>query len=201
MDIVELFPTQFYVFENPDIDNQQLLSKLEKYGDRVKNGHVISSLHVLHNKSEFADLFSWISSCLESMRVKEKYDCDRFEITNSWFNVSRAESNMAMNYHRHSMSFFSGVYYVTHGAPTVFEDPVIHRTQAQIEVLKHDYRPIKEFFPTPGKLIIFPSWVYHYSLPHVENFDRVIVSFNSLPAGEINFNLANDSKVHIEIKS
>jgi uncharacterized protein (TIGR02466 family) len=201
MNRLELFPTTFYEFKNTDIDNDQLITKLKKYSDKVKLGHVISSLHVLHNKPEFTELFSWIGSCLESVRVEEKYDCDRFDITNSWFNVSKAESAMAMNYHRHSMSFYSGVYYTTHGAPTVFEDPVIHRTQAQIEVLKHDYRPTHEIFPEPGKLIIFPSWIYHYSWPHTENFDRTIISFNSLPAGEINFNLANDSKVHLEVKS
>jgi hypothetical protein len=141
MERIELFPTTFFVFKNSSIDNVELIQRLQKYTDHVKTGNTISSLHSLHDKPEFAELFTWFNVCLEQVRLEEKYDCDRFEITNSWFNIALARSNMAINYHRHSMSFFSAVYYLTDGAPTFFEDPVIHRTQAQIEVLRFEYSP------------------------------------------------------------
>lgn len=201
MEQLDLFPTSFFVFKNMDIDNDELIKNLQKYADRPKYGKVISSLHSLHDKPEFLDLFQWFNNCLEEIRVKEMYDCDRFEITNSWFNVALANSNMAINYHRHSMSFFSAVYYLTAGAPTFFEDPVIHRTQAQIEVLRFKYSPLEKIFPEPGKLVIFPSWMYHYAAPHVEEFDRYIISFNSFPTGAVNYNIASDSSANITINS
>jgi hypothetical protein len=37
-----------------------------------------------------------------------------------------------------------------------------------------------------GKLILFPSWLRHYSGRQLENFDRYTVSFNVLPCGKIN---------------
>jgi uncharacterized protein (TIGR02466 family) len=201
MQRLELFPTSFFTFKNSNIDNAELIKKLQKYSDRMKRGNILSSLHLLHDKAEFSELFNWINSCLEEVRIVEKYDCEKFEITNSWFNIALANSNMAINYHRHSMSFFSGVYYLTEGAPTFFEDPVLHRTQAQIEVLRFEYSPTEKIFPEPGKLIIFPSWMFHYAAPHVDNFDRYIISFNSLPSGSINYNIATDSVSDISINS
>lgn len=201
MQKIEFFPTTFYTFENAVIDNIEIVSKLQKYLDKIKSGNVISSLHSLHNKEEFSELFQWFDTCLEEIRSKEKYDCERFQITNSWFNVAFAKSGMAINYHRHSMSFLSGIYYLTEGSPTFFEDPVIHRTQAQIEVLRFDYLPNEKIYPKPGKLLIFPSWMYHYAAPHVDNFDRYIISFNTLPSGAINYNIASDSVADIQINN
>lgn len=201
MERINLFPTPIFSFKNSDINNLELIEKLQRYTDKVKTGNIISSLHSLHDKSEFEYLFQWFKSCLEQVRIEEKYDCDKFEITNSWFNIALAKSNMAINYHRHSMSFFSAVYYLTEGAPTFFEDPVIHRTQAQIEILRFDYSPFEKIFPEPGKLVIFPSWMYHYAAPHTNNFDRYIISFNCLPAGSINYHIASDSAADITINS
>ena len=99
------------------------------------------------------------------------------------------------------MSFYSGVYYLTEGASTVFEDPVIHRTQAQIEVLRKDYNPSEYIIPEPGKLVLFPSWVYHLSQIHLGKNSRYIISFNTMPAGKINYNSAADSKANIEIRN
>ncbi len=200
MERIDLFPTSFFSFKNTAIDNVKVINDLQRYSDKLKTGNIISSLHSLHDKPEFTELFDWFNSCLEQVRIVEKYDCDRFEITNSWFNVALARSTMAINFHRHSMSFFSAVYYLTEGAPTFFEDPVIHRTQAQIEVLRFEYSPVEKIYPEPGKLIIFPSWMYHYSAPHLENFDRYIISFNSLPSGRVNYQIASDSKAYLNLK-
>jgi uncharacterized protein (TIGR02466 family) len=97
------------------------------------------------------------------------------------------------------MSFFSAVYYVTDGSPTVFEDPVKHRTEAQLEVLRHEYAPHHFVEAVPGKLILFPSWLYHSSTPHFGNEDRYVISFNVMPTGAINYNLATDSVANIEV--
>ena len=201
METVALFPVNLFVFRNSQINNVELIKKLEQYADHVKESSTLSYIRNLHDKEDFAELFNWFNQCLEQVRVNQKYDCDRFDITSSWFNRALPQSGMSQNYHRHSMSFFSAVYYLTDGSPTVFEDPVLHRTQAQLEVLRYDYKPYEYVQPEPGKLVIFPSWMYHSSIPHIANHDRYIVSFNTMPAGHVNYNLATDSVAHITIET
>jgi hypothetical protein len=41
--------------------------------------------------------------------------------------------------------------------------------------------------------------MYHCSIPHVDNHDRYIISFNTLPNGAVNYNIASDSVVDITI--
>jgi len=141
MKTVSLFPTDLFEFHNTEIDNTALIPLLEDCADQVKQSSTLSFIRNIHDNKNFTTLFSWISDCLQQVKESQKYDCDSFEITSSWFNRAMPRSGMNQNYHRHSMSFFSGIYYLTDGAPTVFEDPVIHRTQAQLEVLRDQYAP------------------------------------------------------------
>lgn len=199
MEVLNLFPTEIFVFKN-NFDNAALIDRLKHLDNTViKKTTTVSILYDLRNHPDFAELFAWFHDCLEQIRVKCTYDCDAFNITNSWFNVAVEGHSMYQNYHRHSMSFFSAVYYLTDGSPTVFEDPVIHRTQAQLEVLRTEFTPEYNSTAEAGKLVIFPSWMYHRSLPHMSSNDRYIISFNSLPVGKINHNLATDSRAFIRI--
>lgn len=200
MEIINTFPTELFIFRNQNIDNAALVDTLKTLDNvEIKKSTTLSMLYNLNNLEEFKDLFKWFEQCLEEVRVSMKYDCDSFEITNSWFNVALSGYNMYQNYHRHSMSFFSAVYYLTEGAPTLFEDPVFHRTHAQLEVLRKEYKPSIPLSAEPGKLVIFPSWMMHSSRPHIGSADRYIISFNSLPSGKINHTLATDSKANIKV--
>lgn len=201
MNRISLFPTDIFTFYNKNINNENLILNLENYADLVKQSSTLSFIRNIHDKPEMSDLFNWISLCLDEVKVSEKYDCDRFDITSSWFNRSLPNSGMAQNYHRHSMSFFSGIYYLTEGSHTVFEDPVLHRTQAELEVLRFDYSPREHTVAEPGKLVIFPSWLYHTSMPHYGSKDRYIISFNTMPTGYVNYNLATDSVAHITVET
>lgn len=186
MKIHQWFPTDFFEFRNNSLDNADLISRLESIKCEVVRSTNLSFLKSVHKSAEFVELFDWIDLCLEEIRTNLHYKCDKFQIVNSWFNKSVAGSGMHQNYHKHTMSFFSGIYYLTDGAPTVFEDPVYQRVNAQIEVLREHYVPWQTFSAEKGKLIIFPSWVYHQTLPHLEDLDRWIISFNVLPTGNIN---------------
>ena len=97
------------------------------------------------------------------------------------------------------MSFLSGIYYFTGGASLGFEDPMTPRVMNQLEVLRFDYAPFEFIDPLPGKLVLFPSWLYHWTKPHVDNFDRWNISFNVLPTGKINHTMATDSTAHIKL--
>lgn len=201
MQTLEIFPVELFVFHNENINNKNLVSFIQSLENiPVKQGSVISLLEDFRKHKEFEELFDWFNLCLQSVKEKMQFDCESLKITNSWCNISKAHSGMGLNYHRHSMSFYSGVYYLTEGAPTIFEDPIIHRTQAQIEVARFNYSPSYTLEAQAGKLCIFPSWMYHRGFPHYSDNDRYIISFNCLPNGKINYNIATDSKAEIEIK-
>lgn len=200
MNVVNLFPIEFFEFQNNFIDNQKVIKALEGLEGNRRHGSVISFLEPIHTLPEFSELFNWFHLCLEEIRIKLDYDCDRFEITNSWFNTALAARGMHQNYHKHTMSFFSAVYYLTPGSPTVFEDPVIQRVQGQIEVLRKNYHPFASFHAVPGKLLVFPSWVFHQTPPHMEEYNRYIISFNVLPTGNINSGAGGDSKCYISLR-
>jgi len=192
----KVFPVEIYEFHNKDIDNENLIERLKS---RRNPSHGITSTNDVHDDPLFNDLFGWIDQCLDRIVEDNRYDMDKLSVTSSWSNCAESNAGLASHAHKHSMSMFSGVYYCTHGAPILFEDPLHQRLHAQIEVLQHDYEPLIALPPYPGKLIVFPSWMYHSTEPHYEDYDRWVVAFNTLPSGNINVNLARDSIANITI--
>lgn len=200
MEKLEVFPTTIFSFSNPNIDNHTLIQEFEK--EPMKAHYALSSLENMHIKEQYHELFSWINACLQEIKDEMRYDCDSIEITSSWVNKYLANSDAFHSPHSHSMSMWSGIYYATGGAPTLFEDCVFHRTHSQIEVLQFDHNPYIAIDPEPGKLIVFPSWMFHSTVPnHHWDEDRWTVAFNTLPAGKINYNLARDSVAVIEVNT
>lgn len=201
MEVKQLFPVEFFIFKNLTIDNSALISELERLNDiEIKKTTTISLLVDLRHNERFKDLFSWFNQCLEQVKTSMNYDCERISITNSWVNVALPEYKMHQNYHKHSMSFYSAIYYLTDGSATEFEDPLTDRARGQLEVLRENYQPWEQIVPEPGKLVIFPSYVYHRSHVHIGDKSRYIISFNTLPEGKINYKLATDSRAEVFIK-
>lgn len=199
MQRLPLFPTDLYVFNN-DFDQAEFieLCKQEQFG---QGGPAHSSVRDIHKDQGFAKLFDWVDECLDTVIREEKLDCDKISITSSWCNVYYAGNYNRHMPHRHSMSYLSAVYYLTDGAPTLFQDPVPYRAEyAQIEVLKRDFNPLEAVEAEAGKLVLFPSWMFHSTIPHSEDFDRWTISFNTMPSGKINHSMAADSKATLEVK-
>lgn len=194
---VNVFPTPIYEFHNSDIDNDDIVEKLSK--ETLREHTALSSLEDLHTKEGYEDLFLWFDECLNEIHKEMRYDCDKITITSSWCNKQYAQSGMFHSPHKHTMSMWSGVYYCTPGAPTCFQDPVTQRTEAQIEVLQHDFTPFEYIEAVPGKLIIFPSWMYHSTTRSIEEVDRWSIAFNTFPDGKINYNIARDSVVTLKV--
>lgn len=200
MQRLEFFPVELWTFDCP-LDLAPYIRLLESQ-QGAKHTQNISYTGNLHTRPEYESLFAWFVDCLEQVRMEHQYDCDSFKVTSSWANCALAGAAMRQNYHRHSMSFLSGVFYLTEGVPTLFEDPVIHRTQAQIEVLRKGWRgPWEQVENKPGRLVLFPSWLYHATPPHWGDNDRWVISFNTLPAGAVNYTTATDSVAHITINN
>ncbi len=102
------------------------------------------------------------------------------------------------------MSYLSAVYYITDGAPTYFEDPCTPRTSDTLDVFMHDKMTSdwginEKIDAEPGKLILFPSWLKHYSGRQLDNFDRWTISFNVFPMGKINVGPWEMPQLNIEV--
>ena len=136
-------------------------------------------------------LIEWFDACLAEYHNQYQLYCEKLTISQCWFNHAPAGSGLGHPLHRHPMSYVSAVYYLTEGAKTAFDDPCTPRVYDSLELNKADkieaeWGICETIDAEPGKLIIFPSWLRHYSGRQVENFDRWSISFNAFPDGKSN---------------
>ncbi len=148
------------------------------------------SKNELHLNSKFSALTEQILTFSKEVATLQNYDAEwPLAISSMWSIVNPAGSHNKS--HVHPGSLWSGVYYVQSppGAGRIsFTDP---RTQHLMRPGQFDPNTPRTadnwaevfFEPMPGRLLLFPSWLYHSvetNLTKVagEAGDRVIVSFN-----------------------
>ena len=121
-----------------------------------------------------------------------------------WFNLAPAGSGVGHPLHRHPKSYLSAVYYLTEGADTVFEDPMTPRTSDTLDVFQETLMQAKyginaAIKAEPGKLILFPAWLKHYSMRQLDQFDRWTISFNVFPTGKVNVGPWDAPQLHVKL--
>ena len=193
---IPLFPVLVREYRCVEDFNDQLIEEFNAYPYKAQSNipeGVITSRPDLHKITEgpIDKLMGFFEDSLMEYRVYHKLYCDALDISLCWFNHAPAGSGFGHPLHRHPMSYVSAVYYVTGGAPTYFEDPVTSRTHDTLDVFKEDLLQSDWGINTaidaePGKLIIFPSWLKHYSGRQLDDTDRYTVSFNAFPVGKVN---------------
>lgn len=96
----------------------------------------------------------------------------------SWMNVCRKYSYQ--NYHYHSDSIISGVYYYrttgSDGAIKFKPDSVAYQDSKLISLL--NIATTTAYQPAVGKLLLFPSFLQHAVLMNTSAEDRISISFN-----------------------
>lgn len=114
---------------------------------------------------------------------------DRFDFQcrlTSWANVNRGGAANAV--HNHSMSHWSGVYYVRIGnydeddfpraGGLTFIDP-----RGGVNMYRHPgsslFGEAMTLMPAAGDLVIFPSWLYHLVRPFRTDTCRISIAFNA----------------------
>lgn len=136
---------------------------------------------VLHQRPEFADFTSLVNqaarAALEFLAVKYS----RFEITGCWANINPLGGQNSP--HMHPNNFLSGVYYVAlpeAKGQITFSDP---RPQAQMVMPRTDswnkYMGNEiSVDVTPGRFVMFPSWLTHSVRINRSEQHRISISFN-----------------------
>ena len=188
----DLFPTTVYQFNLGDDDMWmadhalEYIKTLEMAMYNFPAG-VRTSRGDIHKEEPMLPLIGFFHDCLDYIRCDLCLQAQELRIALSWANWAPPNSGAGHPLHRHNYSYLSGVFYFTEGSETVFQDPVDIRNLDTLEIIRdHFDGPTETFKAEPGKLLIFPGWLRHYSNPHVSEESRYTMSFNSLPHGPVN---------------
>ena len=206
---VHLFPVVCREYHNPDLFlNKRVIKALENVDARQTNipEGVITSRPELHKIDEgpISELRQFFWDCLAEYKYTYKLYCDSLEISSMWSNFAPKGSGFGHPLHRHPMSYLSAIYYLTDGVPTFFEDPCTPRTSDTLDVFMHDKMEAEagineRIDAQEGKLILFPSWLKHYSARNMSEKDRYTISFNVFPCGKVNMGPWDLPQVNISI--
>ena len=183
-----LFPIRCFSFKaSKDLLKQTLdTAKNQEYRSYNGSGGVGTTDDIQH-LPEFSAIHNWFQHCIDTLHVDNGWNCDRIVINKSWINRSDGESGHHHTPHRHPMSYLSGIFYLTEGAPTIFVDPIAQREWAQLHL---DGGPIEDstqfIHPIAGGLFLFPSYLIHSSDPNYHSADRFSIAFNTFPQGDVN---------------
>jgi len=195
------FPTMVFQY---DVENCESLNKTlldltyaERERDRTgvnkSNTAEFGSWHsatALHKNADYKPLMTQVDAVLSRISQELRYATDQvLKVTTMWSIINPpGNGNRA---HVHPNSLWSGVYYVQapEGAGQIeFIDPRTIQIMNQPKYVAKKKRPRDcwtkvNYKPTPGRMIVFPAWLYHAVDPNLSKeegraADRVIVSFN-----------------------
>lgn len=198
---INYFPTmifQYDVKDNEALNNNLLeLTYAERDRDRVgvnkSNTAELGSWHSatnLHKNVDYQAIMAHIDGALAKISDELGYDKDHaLKVTTMWSIINPpGNGNRA---HVHPNSLWSGVYYVqapANAGNIEFIDPRTVLIMNQPKFIAKKKRPRDcwtkvNYTPTPGRMILFPAWLYHgvdtnMSKESGRGGDRVIISFN-----------------------
>jgi uncharacterized protein (TIGR02466 family) len=195
------FPTLVFQIDVPNAEelNSKLLDAVYAEKERDQKGierSNISSLggwhshNDLHKAPEFAELTKLIDAASVKISADQGYN-EKYTIkaTTMWAIINPPGS--ANRAHVHPGCIWSGVYYIQapRGAGNIefIEPRTAHlmnqpRYKPNTKRAKENWTKVR-FEPVPGRMIIFPAWLYHAvdnntSQEVGQKAHRVIISFN-----------------------
>lgn len=136
----------------------------------------------LRKLKEFDRLHKWFAECIEQAAEDLKID-KKFKIIHSWGNKS--EKGQSHHGHAHPYSVISGTYYLTtskEGGETWFQYPATKWAQLFLSYDQYLYKVVR---PEAGKLILFPSNIYHGVDPNKDEATRYTISFDTFIEGRV----------------
>ena len=183
------FPTIIYVKDLPNAN--ELNSYLEKHivewsnqdkGVSKTNVNGWHSQTNMNHKKEYEPLIQELFTMQNGIIQEEHLDIGP-KLGNMWANINYPGGHNQM--HLHPNSLFSGAYYVKASPdsgrlalmdprPGVQQNmPTRKPGKLPRELWRETY-----YDPVPGRIIMFPSWMWHKVEPNKSNDTRISVSFN-----------------------
>jgi uncharacterized protein (TIGR02466 family) len=187
----EFFPTSVFG-KDIKLDNDKLAQDIVNWSNQDKGVQKTNykgwhSTTDMASKPEYHPLFNELMIMCKEVFSEEWLDREPV-LGNMWANINPREGMNAP--HIHPNSLFSGVYYVKsnpQAGKLKIYDP---RPGAQIVMPirkkgkppKHLWRDV-DIQPFPGRIIMFPAWLWHAVEPNQSDELRISVSFNFVQYG------------------
>ena len=192
--ITNIFPTFLTVYQHETSfriakDIQDLI-----YVDSQTQADKSLETH-LEKNAKFKNLFDWIKNCLDDYKDNFNFHCDKLEISLAWAN--RSSQKKFHHLHVHPNSFLSAIYYLEKVSPTYFQDPRQTAMTTGFSVDSDSNIPVYTFDPEPNSLIIFPSWLTHFTMPEQSENYRYTMAINIIPTGAINKGTLDELNIHL----
>lgn len=196
------FPTMVFQVNVHDAEelNKNLLDAI--YAERERDEKGISrsnfpelggwhSQNSLHKQEAYSGLVDHINSTTARMSEELGYHKDyHIRIGTMWSIINPPGTGNRS--HVHPGCMWSGVYYINSpenaGGRIEFVEPRTANLMNQPKYIPNKQRPKDcwtkvRFAPSPGKLLIFPAWLYHGVDPNLSKEkgragDRVVIAFN-----------------------
>ncbi len=144
----------------------------------------------LHKDDDYRPLLAELDDILGDISRDSGYHPDYdLEVTSMWGIINPPGSSNRS--HIHPGCVWSGVYYLQTPddcGNIEFLDPRVVTIMNQPKYRPNEKRPKSRwtkvnFTPKPGKVVVFPAWLYHSVAPNLSQADgtdgdRVIISFN-----------------------
>ena len=183
------FPTIIYVKDLPN--PEKLNSYLEKHivewsnqdkGVEKTNVNGWHSKTDMHHKKEYEpltkELFQMQNEIIQEQRLDMKP-----KLGNMWANINYPDGYNQT--HLHPNSLFSGAYYIKaspNSGRLVLMDPrpgvqQLMPSRKKVQLPRELWREAY-YEPVPGRIIMFPAWMWHKVEPNKSNDTRISVSFN-----------------------
>ena len=183
------FPTIIYIKDlpnanelNPYLENHIINWSNQDKGVSKTNMNGWHSQTDMHLKKEYDPLSKELFQMQKEIIKEEYLDMDP-KLGNMWANINPPGGDN--NSHIHPNSLFSGVYYVkgqpNSGRLSLMDPrpgaqqcmPTRKKGKLPRELWRETY-----YDPIPGRLIMFPAWMWHKVEPNKSNDIRISVSFN-----------------------
>ena len=187
----QFFPTTVYG-KDVKLDNQMLANEIVIWSKKDK-GVTKTNMNGWHSQTNMHTFpqFKPLVDALYEMQneiYKEEWLDRQPRLGNMWANI-----NYPGGYNRphvHPNCLFSGVYYVKSqpgAGQLVVNDPrpgiqTMMPTRVKGQPPKHLWREA-HIDPIPGRIIMFPAWLWHCVEPNQSNDIRISVSFNFIQDG------------------
>ena len=187
----EFFPTSIYG-KDVQLNNQELAQHIINWSNQdagikktnVKGWH---SQTDMHTKPEYKSLVDELFIFMKDIWKEEWLDREPV-VGNMWANINPPGGSNSP--HLHPNCLYSGVYYVK-STPQAGRLK-IYDPRAGIQIVmpvRKEGKPPKHLWreanmdPVPGRMIMFPAWLWHGVGPNESNDIRISVSFNFIQQG------------------
>jgi uncharacterized protein (TIGR02466 family) len=179
--ITEVFCDSYYTIRNSLIDWIYQYQKTTNTVIFSNRGGWQSPSH-FHEQESFLEFKDFILN--NTYIALQYYNCD-FKLSNMWININKSGNYNTQ--HCHPKSILSGVFWVktsdncgklSFQSPNSFvEAPLLDSMDENIKKDQNYYHTF-DFCPQEGRIILFPSHLYHLVEPNESEEDRISIAFN-----------------------